>query len=93
MLCTDVEIPVGAPEQGFVETWNRLAQYRNDIARTANESDDPLICYRARELLRLIGAGEKLGQFDCALSLKMLSHIEVGVDGKLTVVFFVPAFS
>jgi len=60
-----------------VEAWNQLVQYRDDL----EESAGILTRYRARELLRLIREGKKLEQFDYVLSLKVLDHIEVGVDG------------
>jgi len=92
MLCNDVEIPAGVPEQAFVEAWNRVIgrreKYIDQLARIAKDSVVILIRYRAKELLRLIEAGEKLDQFDgYALSLKVLDHIEVGTDGGLEVVF------
>ncbi|HHW90789.1 MAG TPA: hypothetical protein GX745_07815 [Clostridiales bacterium] len=43
--------------------------------------------YRAQELMDLMKMGQKLNEFDYELSLRILDHIEVTPDGKLTVIF------
>jgi hypothetical protein len=96
MLCTDIQVEAGLPEQAFVNAWNILirerAHYTKVLSRTAKECDDMLIRYRAKEMLRLLNDGAETDNFDYALSLRVLDHIEVNEDGALTVVFLVGDF-
>jgi len=43
--------------------------------------------YHASEMLRLMGEIGKLNDFDYSLSLKVLDHMELQLEGKLTVIF------
>jgi len=91
MLCTDVQIPADQPEKAFVKAWNQLVNHRQrymaSLERMILETDDPLQRYRAKEMLELLGEGQRLSVFDYGLSLKVLDHIEVTFDGRLRVVF------
>jgi hypothetical protein len=91
MLCTDIQIPVDQPEQAFSEAWNQLLchqiEYIDSFTKLAIETDDPLLRYRAKGVIQLLAGGQAFYVFDYELSLKILDHIEVMPDGKLTVVF------
>ena len=91
MLCTDIQIPANAPEKAFVKAWNLIIshkpRYAASFERIAKESEDLLLRYWAMEMLHMINTGRKLTEFDYELSLKILDHIEVTIDGKLAVIF------
>ena len=74
-----------AIEQAFVDAWNRLVDGGQQIEPVADETD-PLIAYRAHELVRLIGETGRLDVMSYRLLLKVLDHILVKPD-QLTVVF------
>lgn len=85
MLCTDIQIEAGKPEQAFIVAWNRLVD-EQEWEQTI-DCDDVLKCYRAKELIRLV---EKTGHIDMLpyeLMLKTLDYIEIGIDGKVDVIF------
>jgi hypothetical protein len=92
MLCTDIQIPADAPEKAFVKAWNLIVSHRLRYAasfrRIAAVSKDMLVRYRANEMIRLLSEVGRIEAFDYELSLKVLDHIEVTPDGKLTVTFF-----
>ena len=91
MLCTDIQIPDGQPEQAFVDAWNQLVCYRpryvSVLERVALETSDPLLRYRSKEMARLLYNGQALGGFDYGLSLQVFDHIKVIPDGELGVIF------
>jgi len=91
MLCTDIQIPVDAPEKAFMKAWNLIISHRLRYAasfhRTAAVSEDMLVRYRANEMIRLLSEVGRIETFDYKLSLKVLDHIEVTPDGKLVVTF------
>lgn len=91
MLCTDIQIPADAPEKAFVKAWNLLVshqlRYTSSFRRIAAGSDDVLVRYRANEMLRLLAEVGRVAAFDYELSLRVLDHIEVTPDGKLSVIF------
>jgi hypothetical protein len=90
MLCTDIEIDANLPKEAFVKSYNQIISNREDylpVLERAMKGEDLLIRYRAQELINLIKTGQKLNEFDYDLSLKILDHIEVMPDGKLTVIF------
>lgn len=90
MLCTDVEIDAKLPQEAFVKAYNQVISncedYLPDLEQ-ALEGENLLTRYRAQELIDLIKTGQKLNKFDYELSLKILDHIEVTPEGKLTVIF------
>ena len=51
------------------------------------DSKDPLTRYRAVEMARLLEERGRIRVFDYDLTQKVLDHIEVTADGKLTVIF------
>jgi hypothetical protein len=90
MLCTDVEIDAKLPEEAFVKAYNQIISNREDylpVLERALKSENLLARYRARELIDLIQTGQTITEFDYDLSLKILDHIEVTSEGKLTVIF------
>ena len=84
MLCTDIHVPVEAPEAAFVAAWNTLVREKKKIRV---EGDSALSKYRASELMGLLESTGEIHAFDYALSVRVLDCIEVGPDGKLTVAF------
>jgi len=90
MLCTDIEIDASLPEEAFVKAYNQIISNCEDywpVLEHALEGEDLLTRYRAQELMDLMKMGQKLNEFDYELSLRILDHIEVTPDGKLTVIF------
>lgn len=91
LFCTDIQIPSGAPEKAFVKAWKLIISHRLRYAasfkRIAKESNDVVLKYRARDMLRLVSEGKKLDAFDYKLFLKVLDHIEVTPDKKLRIAF------
>ncbi len=86
-----MKIPVDAPEKAFVRAWNLVVskrlQYGAALRRKAETAGDALTRYRAKEMLRLMDKVGKLVAFDYFFSLKVLDHMELMPDGKLSVVF------
>lgn len=91
MFCTDTQIPADQPEWAFIDAWNQLIyhrlEYTTSLMQIANETDDTLLRYRAKEMAQLLAGRQELSYLDYEFSLKILDHIEVMPDGKLTVVF------
>ena len=84
MLCTDIQVPVKAPEAAFIAAWNTLVREK---AKIRAGGDSALAKYRASELMGLLESTGEIHAFDYALSIRVLDCIEVGPDGKLTVSF------
>lgn len=61
--------------------------YEARLRQTAKNDKNELTRYHASEMLRLIEEVGKLDEFDYMLSLRMLDHMELQPDGKLTVVY------
>lgn len=91
MLCTDVQVPVGAPEKAFVKAWNLIVSHRlrysASLSRIASTSTDVLMRNRSNEMNRIIMKVGRIENFNHELSLKVLDHIEVTPDGKLCVIY------
>jgi hypothetical protein len=51
------------------------------------EGQDILKAYRAKELMKLVGEVGVIEELSYELMIQTLSHIEVGVDGQLRVIF------
>lgn len=87
----DSRIPLERPAQVFVQAWNLIIskwqQYEPRIKRIADKDGNVLTRYHASEMLRLMGEIGKLNDFDYSLSLKVLDHMELQLEGKLTVIF------
>ena len=90
-LCAETKIPLDAPEKAFVRAWNLVVskklQYGAALRRRAENAEDALPQYRAKEMLRLLDEVGKLTAFDYYFSLKVLDHMELMPNGKLAVVF------
>ena len=89
--CAQMKIPLDAPEKAFVRAWNLVVskklQYSAALHRRAENAEDALPQYRAKEMLRLLDEVGKLTAFDYYFSLKVLDHMELMPNGKLAVVF------
>ena len=87
----DSRIPLERPAKVFVQTWNLIIskrqQYEPRLKKIAVKDGNVLTRYHASEMLRLMGEVGKLAEFDYPLSLRVLDHMELQPDGKLTVVF------
>ena len=72
----------GRPEQVFTQAWNLMVSkkplYQASLKRTVTLNENALVQYRAEELSRLL---------DYVFSLKVLDHMELQPNGKLTAVF------
>lgn len=73
--------------QGFVTAWNsilesheaRMPQWQKNA-----QSDNPLVALRARQMMELTDHAKPLTKIDFTLVGKVLEHVLVGGDGKLT---------
>ena len=64
-------------------------RYVANFREMARKCKDPLTRYRAGEMAWLLEERGRIRAFDYDLIRKVLDHIEVTADGKLTVIFFV----
>lgn len=90
MLCTDIQIEAGVPEQVFIDAWNRLIDEKDIYLlewQQAINGSDVLKAYRARELIRLLDENGYISTMPYELMLKTLDHINIVLDGKLEVIF------
>jgi hypothetical protein len=53
----------------------------------ARDGKDELIRYRAGEMGRVLGARDRIREFDYGLMNQVLDHVEVTSMGKLAVIF------
>ena len=87
----DSRIALERPAQMFVQAWNLIIskwqQYEPRLKKIADKDGNLLTRYHASEMLRLMGEIGKLNDFDYSLSLKVLDHMELQLEGKLTVIF------
>ncbi|MDD4474467.1 MAG: recombinase family protein [Eubacteriales bacterium] len=87
----DSRIPLERPAQVFVQSWNLIIskrqQYEPRLKKIADKDGNLLTRYHASEMLRLMDEAGKLAEFDYPLSLRVLDHMELQLDGKLTAVF------
>ena len=90
MLCTDIQIGEGMPERAFIRAWNKLVDEYEVFApvwKEAVEGDDVLKAYRAREMMSLVKDTGYINEMPYELILKTLSHIEIGHDNTIELVF------
>lgn len=90
--CTiDSRVMYGRPEQVFTQAWNLMVSkkplYQASLKRTVTLNDNALMQYRAEELSRLLDEVGRISEFDYVFSLKVLDHMELQPNGKLTAVF------
>ena len=78
------------PKQIFVDAWNHLVEnrelYEAELLGVIERSDI-LKAYRAKELMRLVGEVGVLEELPYELMIQTMSHIEVGVDGQIRIIF------
>lgn len=90
MLCTDVQVEDGMPEKAFITAWNRLVDGYEEylpVWKEAAHGDDMLKAYKAREMMKLVRNTGYINEMPYELLLKTLSHIEIGDDVTIEVVF------
>jgi hypothetical protein len=91
MLCTDIQVPAEEADKAFIRAWNFLVshglRYAASYREMTRNGKDELIRYRAREMGRLLGKKGRIREFDYELMLRVVSHIEVTVVGRLAVIF------
>lgn len=78
------------PKQIFVDAWNHLVENKELYEAEwlgVIERRDILKAYRAKELMRLVGEVGVIEELSYELMIQVLSHIEVGVDGQIRVIF------
>jgi site-specific DNA recombinase len=90
MLCTDIRVPAEEADKAFMRAWNFLVshglRYGSSFREMARDGKDELIRYRAREMAKLLEKG-RIREVDYELMMRVLSHIEVTVVGRLAVIF------
>ena len=90
MYCTDIQIDVDSPAKAFITAWNYLVENKVNFEtewKSIMEWGDKLLAYRVKELMRLV---EEIGLIEEAtyeLVIRTLSHMEVGADGEIKVIF------
>jgi hypothetical protein len=90
MYCTDIQIDVDTPETAFITAWNYLFENREQYEvqwRSIMEFGDMLEAYRASELMRLVEEVGIIEEVTYELVIRTLSHMEVGVDSEMKVIF------
>ena len=87
----DVRVPLGRPEQVFMQAWNLIISKRQMYAarlkKAAETDESELTRYHASEMLRLMDEVGKIAEFDYMLSIKVLDRMELMPENKLAVVF------
>jgi len=78
------------PTQAFITAWNHLVENKEQYEAewvSAIGGEDLLKGYRANELIRLIREFGVIEDLSYELMIQILSHIEVGVDGQIRIIF------
>jgi DNA invertase Pin-like site-specific DNA recombinase len=83
----DHRISVEEVERLIVRSWNELADRRRDLLRPTNKTGDELADYRIRDLKRQVQEYSHLRVMPYALLIRVLDHVEIRADGKLSVIF------
>ena len=90
MLCTDIKIEEALPEQAFIKAWNQLVDEKDRYLvewQQAINGNDVLKAYRTKELIHLVEETRQIETMPYELMLRTLDHIEIGLDGKVEVIF------
>ena len=91
MLCTDIRIPTDRPQKAFIQAWNYIvsqkSRYQATLKRTAQNTEDIVVRYRANEMLELMDSVGRIDSFNYSLMLKTIDRVETTIDGKLTLLF------
>lgn len=90
MYCTDIQLDVDAPETAFITAWNYMVENKASFEtewKSIMEWGDKLLAYRAKELMRLVEEVGLIEEAEFEFVMKTLSHMEVGADGELNVIF------
>jgi hypothetical protein len=74
-------------ERLIVRSWNELTDRRRDLLRPTNKTGDELADYRIRDLKRQVQEYRHLRVMPYALLIRVLDHVEIRADGKLSVIF------
>lgn len=77
-------------EKVFVNAWNHLVDNKEHYLQEWQQTiagEDILKAYRAKELIRLIEETGHIETMPYELMLKTLDHIEIGLGGRLEVIF------
>lgn len=89
-FCTDIQVEEGVPEKAFIKAWNSIVDRYEEYTpawKEAIEGDDVLKAYRAREMMSLVRNTGIISEMPYEVMLKTLSHIELGHDDSIKVVF------
>ena len=71
----------------FVEAWNYLVEYQQDIDLEAKDDESVLEKYRKEQLMLLMQQYGRITEFDYPLMLQTVDHIEIAKDGIATAIF------
>ena len=80
-------IPAETVMRAMVESWNQLISEKETKIASVDQIDDLLTAYRIKDLKQQILEYGQLSSIPYALLIRVLDHIEVGTDGKLSVIF------
>lgn len=89
--CTDARIPFDRPAQAFRQAWNLMVskkiRYLATLKRTAEQNENPLVRYRAKDLGILLDEVGRLDGFDYNIYVCTVDRMEVSTDGRVAVIF------
>lgn len=71
----------------IISSWNELVDRRRDLLRSTGKTGDQLTDYRIRDLKRQVRKYGHLRVMAYNLLIRVLDHVEVRTDGKLSVIF------
>jgi DNA invertase Pin-like site-specific DNA recombinase len=80
-------IPVEEVERLIVRSWNELVDRRRDLLRSTDKTGDLLTNYRIKDLKRQVQVYKHIKVMPYALLIRVLDHVEIRADGKLTIIF------
>lgn len=90
MLCTDIQVDEGIPEKAIIKAWNSLVDGYEEylpVWKEAIEGEDVLKAYRVKELMSLVKEYGYIDEIPYELIIKILSHIIIGYDDTIKVLF------
>ncbi|MBU3214786.1 hypothetical protein LL033_08180 [Clostridium estertheticum] len=89
MCCNGIRIRDDVPAEMFIKAWNQIVE--NQEWESSASCEGVLEKYRLAELIRLKNSVGIIDKMSYELMLKTLDYIEIGLDGKVAVIFLVGA--
>lgn len=80
-------IPAVMAENAMIKSWNILVDSWDSNLRSMEHTDDQLTTYRIKDLERQILEFGTVSALPYDLLIRVLDHVEVGIDGSLFVIY------